>query len=191
MTPQQSFFIYNAIHLHFTSENYDCIKYRYKTRVNEKTFYKRRDKYFFSKVASKYGEDVVDFFVSQYSDGTTDKWVGDMSDDVYVEWMKRRQSFSYRFEQDIKHLQTLSDSFDGLFETKTTTYPPIIQEYVNNNIDPETVVSIYHLTRFCDTINISDPLLWPKMKHFIKKYSSFIEVNKSKIQTICLKYFTH
>lgn len=190
MTPQQCFFTYNAIHLHFTSEKYNCFQYNFKTRANDKTFYKRRDKYFFSKIANKHGKHIVDYFVSQYSDGEVNKWVGDMNDDVYFEWLKRNESRSYRFEQDISHLKSLTDSFDDLFVCNKT-YPILIEEYINKNIDPETVVQLCHLTRFCDIIDISDPLLWPKIKHFINKYSAFIQTDKSKIQKICLKYYQY
>lgn len=190
MNPTQCYLIYNAVHLHFTSDSYDCFKYNFKTRANEKSFYKRKDKYFFSKIGDKYSKNILDFFCAQYSDGDTNKWVGDMSEETYFEWKKRNESLSYYFEQDIKHLKSLTDSFDDLFVVGET-YPPIIEEYLNKNINPETVCVLHSLTGFIDRINILDPLLYPRVKSFIIKYTPFIKYDKSKIQKIIFKYYEY
>ena len=56
MDPFDSYKLYNALKLHFESD-YDAIKYNYTTRVNASSFFKRRDKYFFAKLAKTYPKD--------------------------------------------------------------------------------------------------------------------------------------
>ena len=51
---------YLAIKLHFTKDEYDFFKYNGETNAKFETFIQRNDKYFFVKVARKYGDNIVD-----------------------------------------------------------------------------------------------------------------------------------
>ena len=42
--PFEVYRLYLAIKLHFTTKNYDIVKYRFKVRVKEETFRKRKEK---------------------------------------------------------------------------------------------------------------------------------------------------
>ena len=51
--PFDSYKMYNALKLHFETDGYDAIKYNYKSNASPKAFMRRKDKYFFAKLAKK------------------------------------------------------------------------------------------------------------------------------------------
>ena len=75
--PFESYKLYNALKLHFESK-YDAVKYNYKTSVTPNSFFKRKDKYFFAKLAKTHGKHLKEFYISQFINGQ--KYVGDMMD---------------------------------------------------------------------------------------------------------------
>ena len=59
--------LYQAIKLHFTSEQYNFFQYDGKTRISIDAFQKRRDKFLFHRLARKYrDEEMVPFLVSNF-----------------------------------------------------------------------------------------------------------------------------
>ena len=50
--PFESYKLYNALKLHFETDSYDAVKYNFKTSVKPQSFFKRKDKYFFAKIAN-------------------------------------------------------------------------------------------------------------------------------------------
>ena len=57
MDPFEVYKLYNALKLHFEQDSYDAIKYNFKSNVTPQSFFKRKDKFFFAKLAKTY-----DFF---------------------------------------------------------------------------------------------------------------------------------
>ena len=58
---------YLAVKLHFTTDTYDYYKYGGKVNTKLDTFTKRKDRYFFHKLSTRYAEDnILDFFVSNF-----------------------------------------------------------------------------------------------------------------------------
>ena len=92
--PYDAYRYYMAIKLHFESNSYNAIKYQYKTSVNQKSFWKRHDKYHFAKVAKRCSteQDLIDFFVCYFSSDL--KWVGDMLDrnDELIQFKRKKES---------------------------------------------------------------------------------------------------
>ena len=59
--------LYQAIKLHFNSEQYNFFQYDGKTRVSIDAFQKRRDKFLFHRLARKYrDEEMVPFLVANF-----------------------------------------------------------------------------------------------------------------------------
>ena len=73
MDPYESYKLYNALKLHFESD-YDAVKYNFKTTVKPQSFFKRKDKYFFAKIAKTYEKDLLEFYVSNFKNDM--KYVG-------------------------------------------------------------------------------------------------------------------
>ena len=64
MEPIDVYIMYCAMKSHFGKGNYDFIDYKGKTKIARKSFYKRKDRYFFAKLSRKYDteEEVKNYF---------------------------------------------------------------------------------------------------------------------------------
>ena len=192
MQPHVSYLLYQAIKLHFETDNYDCIKYNYKTSATEKTFFKRRDKYHFAKVSKRFNnkEDIINFLVANFIDGKT--WIGDMieNDDSYQKWQKRHQSQSYALQGDIDHLLSKAD-FKDWFTTEGQM-PFLLSEYMGERISIDTVCILERNLHFWHKFNttITDPLVWPTVKRTVTKYNPFLKVDDKKMQKVLLNKLT-
>jgi hypothetical protein len=191
--PYDAYAFYNALKLHFTSD-YDAIKYNYKTSANPKSFWKRKDKYYFAKVAKRFSDpsDMIDFYVSHFINGS--KWVGDMlsKEENYNEWQKINQALTYYFEGDMQKLSDKVDSFDGLFLIGDSPYPYVVSEYLSEDISLETVVILNKLTNFMKKANkeVTDTIVWPDVYNVINKYDPFVKADLNKCKKVILKLFT-
>ena len=72
---------YLSLKNHFTKEKYDYHKYCGKSRATVQSFYKRKDRFWFEKLArNKDDKEVVEFFVSNFITCTDPSklWIGEM-----------------------------------------------------------------------------------------------------------------
>jgi hypothetical protein len=187
------FTLYNALKLHFESD-YDAVKYNFKTRVNAKSFFKRRDKYFFDKVAKRHEQDLCRFLVSNFINDIS--YIGDMLDDTsernYTETVKRHESLSYMFKNDMSYLSINYNSFDELLVTPNGQHPALVKEYMQGSVTIESVVMINQATRFMVNAdkNITETMLWPDISRKIQKYSPFVKSDINIIRKSVLNQFT-
>lgn len=190
MTPFQSYAIYTAIKLHFEKDSYDCFKYQFKTKANEHAYYKRRDKYFFAKLAKRYGDEITMFYASQFAQKTPVKYIIDMdkNHETYQRMKTIHESLSYNFNNDINKLCDVVDRFDDLFTLDT--YPKIVHMYLEDEILLETVVLINRLTLFVHHVSIDDEIYWKEIKRLICKYDPFVQFDKQAAKKIVLSNFT-
>lgn len=193
MQPFDAYSLYNALKLHFGGK-YDAIKYNFKTSANPKTFWKRKDKYFFAKVAKRFNDpsEAINYYVAHFIAGN--EWIGNMinDEDTYLQWTKRQESLGYLFEQDLTKLEDKVDSFDELFIIKSGTYPLLIEEYMADEISLETIAileSYFGMIKKLDK-KITDTLVWPDIKIKVEAYAPFVKMDKEKIKKIVLKVFT-
>ena len=56
MTPVDIYLMYCAMKAHFGKGKYDFVQYEGKTKVSRDSFYKRKDRYFFARLAKKYDD---------------------------------------------------------------------------------------------------------------------------------------
>ena len=194
MDPFDAYRYYQSLKLHFESKTYDAAKYNFKTSANPKSFWKRNDKYHFAKVAKRFKDvpEMIGFYASHFINGT--KWIGEMlnAEEVYQSWLKRMQSISYIFEQDLNHLSIEVESFDSLLRSKDGEHPLIITYYLQEEISLETVVIINKLTGFMDKADkeITETIMWPDISLKIRKYEPFVQVDLERMKKIVLKVFT-
>lgn len=203
LKPLEAYQIYSAIKLHFDSDSYDALKYNYKTNANQNSFLKRKDKYFFAKLAKKYPEKqtFVDFLVANFSSGDGG-WAGDLVDrnaeECYEKWLKKRDSFSYYFTEQVDILATYSEAhqigFDGLFRSKTRgDYPPIVCTFTQGDISLETLTVFDEMLDFTKDIGITETVWWPDVQRKIHKYRPYLRlsVDLKKCRQIVLSRFTN
>ena len=191
--PFESYKLYNSLKLHFETDNYDAIKYNFKTSVKPTSFFKRKDKYFFAKLANTY-DDLLDFYVANFKNDV--KYVGDMLNEhgerYYREHKKVCESLTYTFENDINKLYESNSDFDSLLEARDNEHPFVITYWLQDEIHLETVVILDSITGFVDRENkkISETIIWPDIFRKITKYKPFVKFDKTKCVNILKKTFT-
>ncbi len=191
--PFESYKLYNALKLHFET-NYDAIKYNFKSNVTPQSFFKRKDKYFFAKLAKKYNGELKDFYVSQFIN--TEKYVGDMMDSEaeqnYMKYKKIKESIHRVFSVDINRIGEENVPFDNLFEAVDGQHPLVVKLWMQEEISLETVVILNSIFGFIDreSKNISDTIIWPDTRRLIEKYTPFVNFDVNKCKKLLTKEFT-
>ena len=101
--PYESYKLYNALKLHFETDSYDALKYNFKTSIKPQSFFNRKDKYFFAKLAKTYGKNLKEYYIANFKMDV--KYVGDMlnegGEQYYRSHKKVLESIHYSFENDI------------------------------------------------------------------------------------------
>lgn len=192
--PFESYKLYNALKLHFETD-YDAVKYNFKSNVSSQSFFKRRDKYFFAKIAKHYEKDLKGYYVANFKHGVS--YVGEMVNEVgeknYIEHKKTLESLTRVFQNDINKLSEQKMEFDDLFKSEDGQHPLIVQLWMQEEITLETVVILNSLIGFIprESKKISDTLIWPDIKRKIEKYTPFVNFDSTKCKLIILNGFTN
>ena len=192
--PFESYKLYNALKLHFETDGYDAIKYHFKTSVKPTSFFKRKDKFFFAKLAKTYESELKEFYIANFKNDV--KYVGDMLNEggerYYRDHKKIMESLTYQFQTDINKLNDMDVSFDSLLEAEENNHPLIIKLWMQDEIQLETVVILDSLTGFMDreSKKISETIIWPDIYRKVTKYRPFVKFNKDKCLSILKKSFT-
>ena len=192
--PFESYKLYNALKLHFET-NYDAVKYTFKSNVSAKSFFKRKDKYFFAKLAKTYEGDLKEFYVANFKNDV--KYVGDMLNEggerYYREHKKVMESLTYRFQNDINKLNDMDVSFDSLLEVEQNGHPLIIKLWLQEEILLETIVILDSILGFVERENkkITDTIIWPDIYRKIMKYKPFVKFDRDKCLNLLKTTFTN
>ena len=201
MKPWEAYQIYNALKLHFESDTYDALKYNYRTSASQASFLKRKDRFFFAKLAKKYPDrqTLIDFLVSNFSTRTK-VWAGNLidseADDTYAEWIRKRDSFSYYFSDQVdylmNHCQENHLGFDDLFVSSNGDHPLIVRLHSAGTISLETLVVFDELLEFMKRTSVTETIFWPEFAKTLQKYRPFFRqvVDLKKCKQIALSRFT-
>lgn len=185
MTPFEAYKTFLGIKYHFTTEQYDYIKYHGKVRATIQAFEKRRDKFHFAKLAKH--KDVEGFLIANYISGDFTGWVGDLftdeSDKTYYDWLSRQQSLTYKFKTD---LEKLEDDFVSYFKVNGGQHPKLLVLYKRDEISIETLTILNRFLKFFPVWDnkINDTVIWPKIHNKCIKYEPFIHYDKEKVKSI-------
>jgi len=181
---------YLALKNHFTKTSYNYFKYNGKARVNQSTFEARKDKLFFQKLAKH--PDVKNFLVANFSINEK-TWIKELAyseeaENNYKEWLKRQQSLSYVFKQD---LSKLNDNFNDNFICRDNEHPILLKKYLGKEISLETLCLLLVITgakKHWDT-KMQYDLVWDNLRTRVEKYTPFINVDKEKIKKLIVDFF--
>ena len=193
--PFESYKLYNALKLHFETDGYDAIKYHFKTSVKPTSFFKRKDKFFFAKLAKTYGPELKEFYVANFKNDV--KYVGDMLNEggerYYRDHKKIMESLSYQFQTDINKLNDMDVSFDSLLEAEENNHPLIIKLWMQEEIQLETIVILDSILGFVERENrkITDTIIWPDIYRKIMKYKPFVKFDRDKCLHLLKETFTN
>ena len=153
------------------------------------SFNRRRDKYFFEKTSRKYSDkEIVDFLVSNFVASTNPQnlWIGEIinsGERNYAEWMKRQQSLSYLYREQMQEFfseNKLEDAFNC-----SKGHPPILKKFLGGDVSIESLAICEKVFSFREKFdkNLDDPV-WECVSLKIKKYSPFIQVDIFKYKKI-------
>jgi hypothetical protein len=192
--PFESYKLYNALKLHFETDGYDAIKFHFKTSVKPTSFFKRKDKFFFAKLAKTYENELKDFYIANFKNDV--KYVGDMLNEggerYYRDHKKIMESLTYQFQTDINKLNDMDVSFDSLLEAEDNNHPLIIKLWMQEEILLETVVILDSIIGFVEreNKNITDTIIWPDIYRKIMKYKPFVKFDRNKCLNLLKETFT-
>ena len=193
--PYESYKLYNALKLHFETDSYDALKYNFKTSIKPQSFFNRKDKYFFAKLAKTYGKHLKEFYIANFKNDV--KYVGDMlnegGEQYYTSHKKVIESIHYSFQNDINKISEIESSIDNILSSENSNHPLIIKLWMQEEILLETIVIIDSITNFVERENkkITETIIWPDIHRKITKYKPFVIFDTEKCKSILLKQFTN
>ena len=146
MEPVDVYLMYCALKAHFDRDDYDYFKYGGKTRIKRESFYKRKDRLFFVKIARKYPEydDVKNFLLANFI-ADSRGYIANFTDENYITWKERRNNFYTIFTNEMKPLVI---DFEPLFEVKNSNHPKLLREYLGKRVSLETLIIMNTLVDF-------------------------------------------
>ena len=182
VTPYETYQTYLSMKSHFTNPKYDFFKYGGKSRATVSSFNKRKDKYWFEKTSRKYSDqEILDFLLSNFitANNPQNLWIGEIinsGERNYSEWMKRQQSLTYLFKEQLEGLLS-EKKLDEVFDC-SKGHPPILKKYLGGDLSLETLIILEKIFSFVKNFDktIKDPV-WETVSLKIKKYIPFININ--------------
>ena len=187
--PYEVYIKYLALKSHFSDLNYDYFKYNGKVKAWRSTFDTRKDKYFFYKLSKK--KDPIEYLVANFI-GSNDFYIGniraDESDQIYMDYKKRKESLSYIFKSD---LSKMKENFNDNIVVPNNEHPYLLRLYMRGDISLETLTLINKCVNIFDYWDkeLKDDIMWPDIKLKAVKYDPFMSVNINKYREIILSNF--
>ena len=187
--PFDSYKTYLSLKNHFTKDTYDYFKYCGKSRATIQSFYKRKDRFWFEKLARQKSEqEVVEFFVANFASCPDPEtlWIGEMikeGEERYQTWQRKVQSLSYIFKEESQSLFE-ENKFDDVFNC-TKGHPPLLKKFLSGKVSLETMVLYDKIFDYSKNFNkkLQDPV-WETVSRRIKKYNPFLNIDVFKFRKI-------
>ena len=192
---------YLAVKLHFASDTYDYYKYGGKVNAKLDTFTKRKDRYFFHKLSTKYAEaDILDFFVANFL-ADSKRWIGNLlandGRDVYLDYKKRKEAFPYHFKQECgiiaSDLGRRNILFNDGFIPPNGQHPRVLRLLIQRKISYQTAVVLDHFLGFTKNWDkeITEKVVWPEISLKVARVKPFINFNATECKLIMKEIFVN
>jgi len=189
MTPFEVYQCHVAMRKHFLNDSFDYVKYKGKIRLKLETFQKRRDRFVFEKL-SKHENPKFLILANLLEDHkfwlTTDGYGS--ANAVYERWLKKIQSLSYMFRNE---LEELDDDFDKNFIVSDGQHPSLLQLYLAQKISLETLTILIDVTE-CDRYwrcKLGNDVITNDVLYKVAKYKPFLHYDKMRITSIIVDTF--
>jgi hypothetical protein len=189
LEPFESYQKYLALKNHFVNKNYNYFTYNGKVKANLQSFYKRKDRFYFEKISrQKSDEEIINLFVSNFAscEDPQSLWVGEIikdGEEIYKNWMRRTQSLSYIFKEEVSILN--SKNFDDMFRIEGNRHPKILKEFLQKKISLETMIILNNILGYKKQFDkkLLDPV-WEFVSMRIEKYTPFLHIDSNKFKSI-------
>ena len=178
MEPIDVYLMYCAMKAHFGKSDYDFVTYKGKTRIKRDTFYKRKDRSFFVKLARKYKteQEIQNYFVSNF---IRDKkgYIANFNDENYESWKLKRQGFFDLFEVEMK---PLVEAFEDLFTVTNGQHPKLMKEFLGGRVSLETTIILDELVGYSQSWNkqLEDDIIWIDLRNLMNNYKRFLTIDQ-------------
>jgi hypothetical protein len=185
MSALDAYKLYNALKLHFSTEDYDYFKYSGRTRSK---FLPENQFHTFEKLYKKYNNDLETFYVSNFVENPK-AYVFDLlseeSNERYIHFLKKNESLTYLFKQDTLSLIDGNEDFNSIF-IPSKDHPILMKEVLKERVNLETLLILNSILRFFPNWNKSmkDDIIWKSFKLKCIKYFPFMKFDKDKMKTI-------
>ena len=192
---------YLAVKLHFASDTYDYYKYDGKVNAKLDTFTKRKDRYFFHKLSTRYAEtDILDFFVANFL-ADSKRWIGNLlandGRDVYLDYKKRKEAFPYHFKQECgiiaSDLGRRNILFNDGFIPPNGQHPRVLRLLIQRKISYQTAVVLDHFLGFTKNWDkeITEKVVWPEISLKVSRVKPFVNFNVTECKLIMKEVFVN
>jgi hypothetical protein len=136
----------------------------------------------------KTDEEIINFFVSNFAscDDPQSLWIGEIikeGEDNYKDWMRRTQSLSYIFKDEVSIFN--SKNFDEMFKIEGNRHPKILKEFLQKKLSLETMIILNNILDYKKQFDkkLKDPV-WEFVSIRIEKYTPFIHIDSNKFKSI-------
>jgi hypothetical protein len=121
-------------------------------------------------------------------------WIKDIAyspkaEQIYQDWMKRSQSLTYVFSNE---LAKLDSDFNSNFKVKDNSHPLLLKLYLRREISLETLIILVDLVgcvKYWSKKMEYDPN-WDNVSIKIQKYRPFLKYDREKYKKIVLDFFS-
>jgi len=124
---------------------------------------------------------VLNFLLANFINATNPQnlWIGEIinsGERTYAEWMKRKQSLTYLFKEQLNEL-LLENDLETVFNC-SKGHPPLLKKYLGGEISLETLTILEKVFSFVKNFDkkLDDPV-WESVSLKLKKYLPFININ--------------
>jgi len=196
----RAFRYYLALKLHFSNDKFNVFQNNGHIKYSYETFNVRNDRHLFEKLARKFDtdKDLIQFFVANFAYGNDNMiYAIEEANEYYIEWIKRKQSMTKTFEDDLGIIQLEAEknvlSMDQIINFTLNDYPCIIKLYLGKKVSIE---SLTILNEFMDFIpkwkqNQSAMLILENDIRKIEKLKGFVKYVPEKIKPIFNEFITN
>jgi hypothetical protein len=182
---------YLAVKLHFTTDKYNVFESGGNVKGSRQAFDQRNDSYIFRRMASKFStdKDLIQYYVANFAYGNKEVVWNDDEYDNYELWLKRKQSISQVFIDDLATMLTNIENnsiiSDRLFNFGDGENPIALNLFLSGKIAIETLRIIDDIHPIVGAWKKSpSSFIWEDDMRRIEKLKGFVKYNESKIRQI-------
>lgn len=188
--------MYVAMKAHFKTKSYDFVEFGGRIRSRVSSYEKRKDKYYFEKLAKKYNEQEVKEILLSNILENDELWIGDtleeQAESVWRKWIARKDSLERNFRQEFtsicEHMEDNNVSFHSFFTSTDGDHPEILKWFLRKEVSVETVLILDSLLSFMKRLDkeLEDDIVWKEYSQKISKYKSFFKADQKRFRKIAL-----